>query len=83
MDGLRTADGAGLNLSDDELEAGVVVDNRRGVTEPAPRVDRGASERATTGSGVGSVIALAAMIALLALLALGLVRMPAPSPRRT
>ena len=83
VEDLRTAEGAGLNLSDDELEAGVGVNNRTGQARPAPDVDGGASDRADGGSGLGAVIAWAAALALLALLAAGLRRIPGgPAPRQ-
>ena len=50
---LQTAGGRGLDLSDDELEAGVVVNNRTGKTSAPPTLDEGASERADGGGGLG------------------------------
>jgi hypothetical protein len=81
---LETADGAGLNLSEKELEEGVLVSNRSGKTRPAPELDQGASDRAAGGSGLGPVVLWAAALGLLGLAATGVARIPfGPTPRRT
>ena len=83
VDGLRTAQGDGLDLSRDELEGGVLVNNRTGTKQPAAELDLGASERADGGSGLGGVIALGVALALVALIAAAVMRLPALAPPRT
>jgi hypothetical protein len=81
---LRTSGGAGVKLSEKQLEDGVVVDSRTGRLSPVPAVDEGASDRADGGSGLGGVIVWSAALALIALAATGLRRLPSgPAPRRT
>ena len=82
VEDLRTAGGS-LSLSDEELEAGVLVDSK-GRTRPAPDLDQGASTRAAGGSGLAAVIAWAAALGLFALAATAIRRfIPGPVPRRT
>ena len=83
VDGLRTAQGSGLDLSRSELEEGVVVNNRTGRKDLAPALDLAASDRAEGGSGLGAVIPWAVALGILALLAAALARTPAVTTRRT
>jgi hypothetical protein len=81
---LRTTGGAGLNLSEKQLEDGVLVDSHTGKTRAAPELHQGASDRADSGNGLGAVIAWAAALGLLALTATGVRRLSLyPAPRRT
>ena len=84
VEDLRTAQGEAFNLSDDELEAGVIVDVRTGKASPAPQLDQGASDRADGGGGLAPVIAWAAVLGLVALFAAALTRIPGGlTPRRS
>ena len=84
VEDLRTAGGNALDLSEKQLEEGVLLDARDGRTRPAPALDQGASDRAAGGNGLGPVIAWAAALGLLALAAAAVGRLPlGPAPRRT
>lgn len=83
VEDLRTAEGEGLNLSDEQLESGVVVDNR-GNAQPAPELDQGASDRADGGSGLGAVIAWSVALGLLVVAAAAVTRISGGlTPRRS